>query len=133
MDKSILLASFISPEKLDSFVNYLGEKFYIQSNKIFCYKNLIDDSKFILTYKIYLKEGERLNIKECFPNSLIIHKRGNALYTINALNKLIESKAGDNIGNVDYKTYKLDWNEYQNKLILIDNKELCLIDINRIF
>ena len=133
MDKNILLASFIFPERLDWFVNDLGEKFGIASNKIFCYKNTNDESRVIVTYKITVPEGERLDIKNLFPNAVIIHKKGNALYTINELNKLIETKVGSDIGNIDYRAYKLDWNEYQNKLILIDNKELALIDILRIF
>jgi hypothetical protein len=63
----------------------------------------------------------------------MIHKKGNALYTINALNKLIESSLGDTIGNIDYKSFKINWDEYQNKFILLNNKELAILNINKIF
>jgi hypothetical protein len=48
MDKSILLASFIFPERLDWFVSYLNTKFNIPKDKVFCYKNTEDESKLIV-------------------------------------------------------------------------------------
>jgi len=133
MNKIILLSSFIFPERLDWFINYLENKFNIPQNKVFGYKNLDDESKFIVTFKLIISENKRLNLKNLFPNAIMIHKRGNALYTINALNKLIESKSNDTIGNIDYKSVKIDWSEYQNKFILIDNKELMFLNIKQIF
>jgi hypothetical protein len=133
MDKTILLASFLFPERLDWFMTYLETKFNISRNKVFCYKNLDDESKIIVTFKIILSENKHLDLKNLFPNAIIIHKKGNALYTINALNKLIEENLGDTIGNIDYKSHRINWDEYQNKLILIDNKELKLMNIKRIF
>lgn len=133
MDKTILLASFIFPERLEWFIDYLDTKFKIPKGKVFCYKNLDDESKVIVTFKLVIPDGKHLDLKNLFPNAIIIHKRGNALYTINALNKLIEETVEDSIGNVDHKSVTIDWSEYQNKLILIDNKELVLWSIKRVF
>lgn len=133
MEKTILLASFIFPERVDWFLNYLQNKFNLTKNEVFCFKNLDDESKLILTFKITLIEGKRLNFKELFPNAIQIHKKGNAIYTINALNSLIDKLNYDNIGNIDRESFKINWNEYQNKLILIDNGELKLLNIIRIF
>jgi len=133
MDKTILLASFIFPERLDWFTGYLESNFNIPKNKVFGYKNVDDESKVIVTFKLILSEDKRIDLKKLFPNAIMIHKKGDALYTINALNKLIESKCGDAIGNIDYKSFKIDWNEYQNKFILLNNKELAILNINRIF
>lgn len=130
MDKTILLASFIYKEKLEWFINHLDTEFNIQKNRVFGYENPTDDNKIILTFKIAIKDGERLNLKESFPNAVIIHKRGNALYTINALNELIRIKFGDEI---DTKSVKINWSDYQNKFILLDNKKLTLLNIKRVF
>jgi hypothetical protein len=46
---------------------------------------------------------------------------------------LIDSLNEDNIGNIDYKTFKIDWNQYQDKLMLIRNNNLIITPINRIF
>lgn len=133
MDKTILLASFIFPERLDWFINYLGTNFNIEKNKIYCFKNLNDESKFIITFKLTISKNKHLNLKNLFPNAIIIHKKGSTLYTINALNKLVETVVPNSIGNIDYKSVKIEWANYENKFILIDNKELVFYDLERIF
>lgn len=133
MDKTILLASFIFPERTEWFLNYLENKFSTPKTKVFCYKNLDDESKVIMTFKLVIPQNKRLNLKDLFPSAIPIHKKGNALYTINALNMLIDSMSGDNIGNVDYGSVIINWDEYQNKLILTKGKELVFLNIERVF
>ena len=131
MNKTILLASFIFPERVDWFLNYLKTKFNVDS--VFCYKNLDDESKVILTFRLTINTEQPLNLKNLFPNAVIIHKKGDSLYTINALNLLIQEKYPESIGNIDNKQIKIDWSEYQNKFILINNKQLCIFNIKRVF
>jgi hypothetical protein len=133
MDKTILLASFIFPERVDWFISYLEVKFLITKDKVFCYKNLDDESKVIMTFKFKFEKDKKVNLKDLFPNAVPIHKKGNALYTINALNKLIDLKVGSDIGNIDYKSYKIDWSEYQDRIILLNGQELGIFKIQRIF
>lgn len=133
MSKTNLLASFIFPERLEWFLSYLEAKFSIGKEKVFCYKDENDESKLIVTFKLAMPEDKSLNLKDLFPSAIIIHKRGNALYTINALNKLIDEKAEESIGNIEYKDIKIDWQEYQDKFILIKEKELKILSISRVF
>lgn len=133
MNKTLLIASFIFPERLDWFINHLETKFNIPNDMVFGYENLTDQSKIIVTFKLKVPQNKRLDLKNLFPNAILMHKRGEAFYTINALNKLIEKMSLDSIGNIDYKEVKIDWSEYQNKLILINNKELVFWDIKRLF
>lgn len=133
MSKTNLLASFIFPERVEWFLSYLEAKFSIGKEKVFCYKDENDESKVILTFKITVPDDKSLNFKDLFPSAVIIHKKGNALYTINALNKLIDEKAEESIGNVEYKDVKIDWEEYQGKFILIKDKELKILTISRVF
>ena len=133
MNKTILLASFIFPERTEWFLSYLENKFGITKNKVFCYKNLDDESKVIITFKLVIEENKRLNLKDLFPSAIPIHKKGNALYTINALNMVIDSMEIENIGNIDNSSIKINWDEYQNKLILTKGKELVFLNISRVF
>jgi len=133
MDKTILLASFIFPERVEWFLGYLEARFFITKDKVFCYKNLDDESKVIITFKLVIPEGQRMNLKDLFPSAVPIHKKGNALYTINALNKLIDETYGTPQGNTDYKSVKINWDEYQNKIILLNGKELGIFSIERVF
>lgn len=131
MNKTILLASFIFPERVEWFLDYLKTKFNV--DKVFCYKNLDDESKDILTFRLTINTEQPLNLKNLFPNAIVIHKKGDALYTINALNKLIEEIHPESIGNIDNKSITINWSEYQNKFILINNEKLCIFNINRVF
>jgi len=133
MDKTVLLASFIFPERIEWFISYLDSKFDIKKDKVFCYKNNEDESKVIITFKLTITEGKQLNFKNLFPSAILIHKKGNALYTINALNKLIELEAGDSFGNIDHKSIKIDWDKYQNNLIVINGDDLVFLSISRVF
>lgn len=133
MNKTILLAAFIFPERLDWFMNYLQTKFNVSEDKIFCYKNIDDESKLIITFKLVIQEDKPLNLKNLFPSAVTIHKKGSALYTINALNKLIEEMYPESIGNINNKSVKIDWTKYQDKFILINGKELSILNITRVF
>jgi hypothetical protein len=86
-----------------------------------------------MTFKISIPEDKQLNLKNLFTSAVPIHKKGDALYTINALNKLIQQKFPESIGNIDNKSIKIDWELYQNKMILINNGELTIFNISRVF
>tara|TARA_B100000963_G_C22287377_1_gene519822 strand:- start:226 stop:627 length:402 start_codon:yes stop_codon:yes gene_type:complete len=133
MDKTILLASFIFPERLDWFLDYLENRFNIPKDRVFVYKNLEDESKVIVTFKFVIKEGRKLNLKNLFPNAIPIHKKGDCIYTINALNKLIELQSDGDLGNIDYKSVKINWDDYQGKLLLYSNNNLNISPMKRIF
>ena len=133
MDKTVLLASFIFQERVDWFLSYLEAKFSIPKDKVFCYKNIDDESKLIMTFKITIPEEKRLNLKDLFPSAIPIHKKGEALYTINALNKLIDQMDVENIGNIDNKSVKIYWDDYQTKFIITNGKELNILTISRVF
>jgi len=133
MNKNILLASFLFPERIDWFLGYLNNKFNIPKDKVFVFENLDDPSKVIVTFKFVISTNKKTNFKSLFPNAILVHKKGNCLYTINALNKLIEELSGGSVGNVDHKATKIEWREYQGKMLLINENILKISNIKRIF
>jgi hypothetical protein len=131
MNKTVLLASFIFKDRLDWFVNYLSETLNIQNKNIFVY-DINDEYKYMVTYKFTIEGDNKVNFKDFLPNATIVHKKGNAIYSINALNKLIDINHGDNFGNINHKSIKVNWGDYQNNLLLIRNNNLTIIPISRI-
>ena len=130
--KSITLASFVYLDKIESFKKYLFNRFGIVDDNIFRY--ICDENnKKILTYRINIEEGEKIDTHSFFPTTTIVHKKGECFYTINALNLLIESLSGIESGNINYKEYKINWDDYQNKFIIVSNKELKIMSIKREF
>lgn len=131
-DKSITLASFVYLDKVETFKKYIIKRFGIEIEKIFHY-NCDDENKTILTYRIYLKEHEKIDLKSFYPTTIIVHKKGECFYTINALNLLIESLSDIASGNINYRDYKIDWDNYQNKMILSNRGNLKIMGIQRDF
>jgi hypothetical protein len=133
MNKTILLAAFIFPERLEWFIDYLEKKFEIHEDRIFGYKNLDDESKMIITFKLAVNQEKPINLKNLFPSAVTIHKKGNALYTINAINKLIEVNYPETFGNMDNNSIKINWDNYQDKFILTKDNKLSVLNIKRVF
>ena len=131
--KIVTLASFVNEDKVKSFKSYINKRFRILENNIFEYTSPQEEGKKILTFRLYLRDGKKINTKSFFPVTIIVHKKGECFYTINALNKLIESEINGDNGNINYKDYQIDWDKYQNKLLVSKNKELSIIDIERHF
>lgn len=130
MNKSLLLASFIFPERKAWFFKYLTTKFKVNVNDIFTYENVADASKLIIVFKLSIPQGTFMDLKNLFPNAVQIHKKGHCLYSINALNKLITNLTGD---SKNTKDFKMNWSEHQDKMILLSNNELSISDIKQVF
>ena len=131
--KIITLASFVDNDKVEGFSSYIFKRFRITKEKLFSYTSPQEEGKTILTFRLYLREGKKINTKSFFPTTIITHKKGECFYTINALNKLIEQESKSEEGNLNYRDYKIDWDKYQNKMLITKDKELSIIDINRNF
>jgi len=131
--KIMTLASFVIEDKVESFVKYLNKRFNLSPEKIFIYTSPEEKDKKILTFRVYLRDGKKINTKTFFPTTIIVHKKGECFYTINALNKLIDKEVGEDRGNINYKEYQIDWDNYQDKMLIVKNNELTIMDIKRNF
>ena len=85
--KTLLLASFVKEDKLDWFLNRIWKNFNIKRQQVFFFK-MNDD--YVLTYKLSLDPEKRIDIRKELPKTIQVHKKNNTIFTINALNKLIE-------------------------------------------
>lgn len=131
-NKIITLASFVYLDKIDSFKKYLYNRFKILDKNIFQYTFNEEDKK-ILTFMVRLNQGQRVDTSSFYPPTIIVHKKGECFYTINALNQLIESISDTDNGNINHQDVKIDWDNYQNKMLIIKNEELKILTINRDF
>ena len=65
-----------------------------------------------MTFKIKYK----INLEGILEKSNIVHVKNGCIFSINALNKLIEK---DFPNSQNYKECEINWNNYKNKLVLI--------------
>lgn len=111
-----LFCTFSSEDALDITLNAIQEKYKIIYNKIFILYAKSQE-EYIFTYNVDLG-----NVSNFLPNTILVHrkKESNTLYTINSLNRLIESLNG---GVLD-TNYKINWIDYANCILLTKGPEL---------
>lgn len=108
-----LLCTFTTADQLDDTLLAVQDTYKLVFNKVYVLENTQDKHQLILTYNVL--KTDTLDIIP--PQSTIsVHRKKmtNTIYTINAINKLIESK---NNGVLD-TSYRIDWNELQNMILV---------------
>lgn len=92
-------------------------------NKIFVFANEKNLREIYLTFNIV----KNIDSKIKYPNTISVHrkKQTNTLYTLNAMNRLIED---ENNGVFD-KTFQLNWELYQNSIILVADPGVKIVGL----
>ena len=108
-----LLCTFCAKKDIESTIEQIKKIYTLAFNSVYVLDNVNDENQVILTYNIDLSKPV---LGEAPESTISVHrkKQTNTIYTINAINKLIEEKNG---GVLD-KTYKIDWAELQNTVLV---------------
>lgn len=112
-EQSQLLCTFTTVDGLDKTVEAIKGTYKLMFNKVYLLENTEDANQLILTYNVAKTESLTLTPP---PSTISVHrkKHTNTIYTINAINKLIEEKNG---GKLD-TSYRIDWSELQNMVLV---------------
>ena len=108
-----LLCTYCAKKDIESTIEQIKKIYTLAFNSVYVLDNVNDENQAILTYNIDLSKPV---LGEAPESTISVHrkKQTNTIYTINAINKLIEEKNG---GVLD-KTYKIDWTELQNTVLV---------------
>jgi DNA-binding beta-propeller fold protein YncE len=127
-----LLCTFSTVDDIDTIVEAITKTYTLTFNKLYVLENVDDATQRILTYNVARTDMHTVTPP---PSTISVHrkKQSNTIYTINALNKLIEEKNG---GRLDTK-YPVDWNELKNTILvtaygrlkMVKTKLINIIDI----
>jgi len=121
----IIIGTFVKKNKILSFLEVLMMVYKINLDKVFVYKIDTNDFEYLVTFKTFDKDKFINNL----PNATVMHVKNGCLFSINALNKLIESNKKEDTPNNEYI---LDWNEYKNKLIILTHGELAISNLTKV-
>ena len=116
-----LLCTFSNTKKLRKTVDTIVNAYDVIYNKIFVLENTDNEFELMCTYNI---DKTIDNTQLDYTISLHRKKQTNTLYTINALNRVIQTV---NNGVLD-TTYQLDWENYRNCILLTNEDGLRRID-----
>ena len=119
--KTQLLCTFTKRNDLYSAIDIIIECNIVLYDKIYVFQNEKDLDQLIVTYNVEYSE----DFTPSFGDTISLHrkKNTNTLYTINALNEIIREK---NQGVLD-KTFPIEWSEFQNTLLLVNDEGLTKI------
>ncbi len=118
--KTQLLCTFCKKYELDETLEVITMAAEVVFDKIYVFENQEDPEALICTYNVE-KTGDFIQNSK----TMAIHRKRetNTLYTINALNEAIRK---DNEGILD-KTFSLDWTQYNNSLLLTNDRGLNVV------
>jgi hypothetical protein len=118
-----LLCTFTTVDELDSTVELVRNSYALVFNKLYVLENTEDSNQLVLTYNISKKIDASLTPVK---STISVHrkKQTNTIYTINAINKLIESKNG---GVLD-KSYRINWEDLQNMILVTAYGKLKVVN-----
>ena len=122
----IIIGTFVKKNKILSFLETLKYGFKVNLDKVFIYSIDTNKYEYLVTFKTYNKERFIKNLS----NATIMHVKNGCLFSINALNKLIEKKNSDS--DKPNNEYLIDWDKYKDKLIIQTNGELSLSNLSKI-
>ena len=116
--KTRLLCTFAKKNHLTDAINLIVECNTIVFDKIYVFENGNDSNQLICTYNVEYEE----DFIQGSHDTISLHRKKmtNTLYTINALNDLIRELNG---GKLD-KSYQINWEDYQNCLLLTNENGL---------
>jgi len=125
-ERGIIIGTFVKKNKILSFMETLKNEFGIRLEKLFIYSIDTNKREYLVTFKTFDKDRFIKNL----GNATVMHVKNGCLFSINALNKLIEK---DNEGSeLPNNEFVVDWDKYKDKLIIITNGELSISNLSKI-
>lgn len=122
-EQSQLLCTFTTVEGLENTIELIKKTYTLMFNKLYLLQNTEDSSQLILTYNV--AKTDTLKVIPP-PSTISVHrkKHTNTVYTINAINKLIQDKNG---GKLDI-SFKIDWEELRNTVLVTAYGKLKIVN-----
>ena len=124
-NKIFLIGLFARKNKILAELEYIKNKFNIKFEDIFVYEVENDDNEYLITFK-----SKNKNDVNELKSSVVFHVKNKCLFSINALNKLISENSKN--ANIPNKEIKINWDKYENKLMVVDKEELSIRKLTKL-
>lgn len=121
-----IIGVFVKKDEILCFLEKLKKDFNLPMKRIFVYTIERNKNEYLVSIKTYEKEKYVKNLEK----ASILHVKNGCLFSINALNKLIDTLNQDSC--TPNSEYAIDWNDYKDQLMLIVNGELILSKLEKV-
>ena len=121
----VIIGTFVKKNKILSFLEMIKTRFGIKLDRVFIYEIDTNNLEYLVTFKTFDKDRFIKKIN----NATVMHVKNGCLFSINALNKLIDQEKSNDKPNNEYV---VDWNKYKNKLIILTNGVLSVSNLSKV-
>jgi len=121
----VIIGTFVKKNKILSFLEMIKTRFGIKLDRVFIYEIDTNSLEYLVTFKTFDKDRFIKKIN----NATVMHVKNGCLFSINALNKLIDQEKSNDKPNNEYV---VDWNKYKNKLIILTNGVLSVSNLSKV-
>lgn len=121
-----IIGVFVKKDEILCFLEKLKKDFNLPMKRIFVYTIERNTHEYLVSIKTYEKEKYVKNLEK----ASILHVKNGCLFSINALNKLIDTLNQNS--ETPNSEYVIDWNNYKDQLMLIVNGELILSKLEKV-
>ena len=121
----VIIGTFVKKNKILSFLELLRTGYGIKLDKVFIYDIDTNQFEYLVTFKTFNKDRFIKKIN----NATVMHVKNGCLFSINALNRLIDQEKDDDAPNNEYV---VDWEKYKDKLIILTGGELSVSKLTKI-
>lgn len=122
----VIVGNFINKRKILSYLEYIRYSLKVNLKKVFVYSISSNNYEYLVTFKI----NDRAKKNNGTNTMSVMHVKNGCIFSINALNNLIEKENTDKIK--PNNEFIIDWSKYKDKLIIKTNGKLSISDIDRI-
>lgn len=123
--KEVILGNFVKKNKILSYLEHIHNEFNIVYKNLFIYSIENNEEEYFVTFKI---ESVKRNAFNNIKGGTIFHFKQGCIFSINALNKLID----DINPTTDKKSFQINWEEYKNHLIIVIDNNYQIKKIDKI-
>lgn len=125
MAKNLLIATFVKKTDILLFLGRLHREFGISPKNVFVFDVEGNDFEYLTTFSTFNKDSYLGKLE----GASVMHVKNQCIFSINALNKLIESINNENVPSNEFQ---VPWDDYKNKLVIVKKGELKILKINKI-
>lgn len=120
-----IIGKFVRHEDILCYLEMLKNKYGLNLKYVFVY-TVPSKKDYLVTFRAFNK-GYYL---ERISGSMPLHTKNGTIFSINALNRYIETKKQED--GSSNKEYIVDWSKCHNKLLLVVEGKLVVDDLNKV-
>ena len=124
-NNGVIIGTFFKKTKILTFLEFFKNKIHVNIDKVFVFTVEDNEIEYLVTFSSHKNNPHFYQLHD----ATILHTKNGCLFSINALNKYIDTQ---NMNKKQYKDFTVDWSTLKNTLLITTNGKLKMNKIYKI-